>query len=142
MRFWIIEPAKRATRLFECEDVPDAKREAGLDLVDFGTVSRGIGIIVYEHGLYQDADTHPYFAIGGLLYCGNAVLFGFDEGGATIDLPKTPIPDRALQWFAGRVEIEAAIAAGRVQRPEVRINGVPVWAWPSNDRSWMEGDLL
>lgn len=135
MRFIIINPHKRTVYTFECKDLSAAKQEAGLNEVDHGTVAPGLGIVVYEFGLYTDPDTARYFGFNGRLYSGNAVLYAYDQIGNTIDTPEEPLPIGLYpRWFDGRIEIEEHIAAGLLQRPEARVNGQLVWSWPNLDR--------
>lgn len=126
-----LDPKAKTVAPVEADDPNALARKLAGGGVDHGTVyrnpERGIGIIVYEYGLVEG--NGPYFELMGVLYSGHAILFGFDEGGETIDMPEkedfliTPL------WLADKGEVELAIAAGLVQRPETRVNGALIWSW-------------
>ena len=56
----------------------------------------------------------------------------------TVEMDWMPaLVSKQIEFFeGGRAEIEAAIAAGRVERPEARINGELVWEWPQGN-AWL-----
>jgi hypothetical protein len=116
----------------EYASVNDAEREAGLrpGRVDHGGVRRGVlrmAVIVDEFSMFAPPEDTFYAAIGKQLIAGNAVLYAFDELGATRDLSDPP----AVAFYGrGRERVERAIAAGAVMRPEVRVNGRLLWRWP------------
>ncbi len=128
MKFIIINPSERSTQIVDEPDLKDAQRLAGLDGVDHGILSKdpGVAIVVYEFGLCEPGE-HKYFAIGRSLYAGNAVLYGFDRIGHTIDVPFEP----PINWLADEAAVEAAITAGLVTRPAVAVNGVVAEEWPN-----------
>ena len=133
---FIVEPAKRETRAFECDSVNDAITEAGLERghIDFGMISRdadsgdGIEMVVYEFGLFDPPKRQHYFTIDQRLVAGNAVLFGFDMMGESRSISRHELPD--ISYLNGEAEIEAAIRAGHVRRPAMRLNGQLLWQWP------------
>jgi hypothetical protein len=132
-KFWIVEPGSRISYPYTCKHHYQAVEHAGLETlhVDHGTVahdadSGGIAIIVFETGLYSDPAIIPYFTIGGRLYAGNAVLYGYDAAGETIDLSSIP----PIKFYSNKQEIETDIDAGLVTRPMISIGNHVVWRWP------------
>jgi hypothetical protein len=135
---YIVEPSQRRCRAFECDaDLAlEAMPEAGLKPghVDFGTVRRdvdtrrGVGIIVYEFGLFDPPGQQSYFVIANRLTAGNAVLFAYDEIGDTVSMAAGELPP--ITYVNGENEIEAAIQRGQISRPTMSINGQLFWQWP------------
>jgi hypothetical protein len=136
MNFLIIRPAAREIVPIEAKELHDVYDAAGLDRlqVDHGLVRRahdgrsGVGVVVYEWGFRVEAAKQHYFAIYSKLYAGNAVAYGFDEAGDTIDLPLDQIPK--VDWFADHHAVEAEIRAGALKRPVIRVDGQLIWQWP------------
>lgn len=128
MQFEIIKPKTHETLAVQCEELRDALVQAGLDpsAVDHGSVTRSMGIVVYEFGLFQPTAETSYFSLGGRLYAGNAVLYGVNEMGETVDLKTLAIP----YWLDTEADVEAAIKAGLCPRPVMSINGDQYWNWP------------
>lgn len=116
------------------DDLVDTEKSAGLDpyAVDHGVVAPGIGIVVFEYGLFVEPQQQSYFAINGHLYAGCAALYGFDDEGETVDLDKIP----EIQWMDSVEHIEREIAAGRVKRPQIAVNGKVQWQWPQKQSGW------
>jgi len=129
MKFGIVKPRTREGYTVECETLRDAELVAELDpgAVDHGVVADGIGIVVYEFGLFVPPVDQSYFAIGGRLYAGNAVLYGFHEDGETADLVRLP----QISMLSDYRAVERAIAERRIVRPEMSVNGKVMWQWPS-----------
>lgn len=116
-------------------NLADAFSVAGLDRlsVDHGSIAPGYMIIVYEFGLLR-GPSDAYFRLGRQLSNGNAILYHIDDFGETIDFPQRVInhwadgcPD--VEFFPNLSAIETAIAAGRVDRPSIRISGEIIWQW-------------
>ena len=128
MKFGIVCPSIRSVSIANCQDVKSAQRVAGLHRgVDHGVIMRepfGIGIVVYEFGLFEQEQA--YFAINGLLYAGNAVLYGFDDSGETVDLPALP----QVFFMPNAKAVERSIDLGLVRRPIISVNDVVTWRWP------------
>ena len=127
-QFEIIKPATRETEVVQCEELRDALVLAGLNhgAVDHGMVTRGMGIVVYEFSLFVPSAEQSYFSIGGRLYAGNAVLYGVDEMGDTVDLRMLAIP----YWLQTEADVEKAIRGGLCPRPTMSVNGDTIWQWP------------
>ena len=127
MRYATIDPEKQRVRVIEAETLDAAMVSAGLGDVghDHGLVGNHIGIFVYEYGLYEPPERQHYFAIGRKLFAGKALLYRYGIRGETINLTECPEP----QFFASVAAIEAAIAAGKIDRPETSINGKVTWQW-------------
>lgn len=137
MKFAILNPKARTFTYVEAPDFAPVVRQAGLlsGEIDLGVLKPlrhggGIGYAVYQFSNYVPPDRQSYCSIEGTgaLIAGNAVLFEYARGGATIDLSE----DWKLEpiWFSGPEAVEAAIVAARVIRPELAINGEVIWAWP------------
>jgi hypothetical protein len=126
MYFITIDARERRVMRENYASLADAQEIMGLKNVDLGTASPGIGIIVSEFGLFEPVDKQHYFAIGNTLYGGNAVLYRYDESGATVDVG--PIPN--MTFFYGIEPIEAAIKSGEIRRPQIKCDGEVIWSWP------------
>lgn len=134
MRFLHIDPKAKTVKPVEADGPSTAIPSLTPFNTDHGLVSQdpdggGISIIVYEYGLLEGEG--PYFAIGAQLYSGDAVLYAFDYAGETIDMPTKPPRSMLLGplWLADKAEVELAIAAGIVHRPQASINGLVTWEW-------------
>jgi hypothetical protein len=131
MKFGIIDPRACTFTVRDFADVDAAELAAGLTpgAVDHGTVARRVGIIVSEYGLYEHPAAQHYFSIDRRLYAGPAVLYQTDSRGVTIDLE---FGGRWFgTWYANADAIEEAIAAGKIDRPQVGIGDAVVWRWPA-----------
>lgn len=125
-QFLHIDPKARTVKIVEAKEWQDVSPNLKRTEVDFGTVMPGVSIIVYEYGLLEGSG--PYFALMGQLYSGDAVLYGYDEAGETIDMPDIP-QLFAPEWLADKIEVELAIMAGIVERPVSTVNGAVFWQW-------------
>ena len=130
MKYVLINPILRTALGGDYHTLQDAERAAGLDPdhVDHGMISRRIGYVVYEFGLFIPPAQQHYFAIGRSLIAGPAVLYGCDQFGESVDLMRSTIPD--IRWFLGQNDVEAAIEAGDIARPQTSINNEVTWQWP------------
>lgn len=130
MQYVLVNPILRATLGRSYASLQDAEVAAGLDpgKVDHGMLTRSIGYVVYEYGLFVPPADQHYFAIGKTLIAGSAVLYGVNAWGETVNLYRSTIPD--IRWFLGANDVEAAIDAGEIVRPETAVNGVVTWRWP------------
>jgi hypothetical protein len=130
MRYVLINPVLRTATAGDYASLQDAEVAAGLDpgAVDHGMITRSIGYVVYEFGLFVPPAQQHYFAMGRGLIAGAAVLYGVDAWGESVNLHRSTIPD--IRWFLGMNDVEAAIEAGEIIRPETAINGVVTWRWP------------
>jgi hypothetical protein len=123
-RFVRIDPTAKTVTAVEAEEAIDAAQTLKSGEIDFGTVAPGISIIVWEYGLLEGDG--PYFVLDQQLYAGEAILYGYDEAGETVDMPTLADPPL---WLADKTEVELAILAGLVERPESRVNGALIWRW-------------
>ena len=126
MRFILIDPARRAVERVEADDVHKASPKLSTSNVGHGSVAPGIGIIVYQYGLLEGAG--PYFALDRQLYAGDAILYGVDQAGETIDMPPR-LPIAAPLWLDTKEDVERAIRKGLVDRPQTAVNGAVLWQW-------------
>ncbi|RZN30464.1 hypothetical protein [Bradyrhizobium sp. Leo121] len=128
MKFEIVDPNARATKLVDVIDLCVAQRVAGLNpgRTDHGTLWLGLSIVVDEDSLFAPADTLGYFALNFRLYAGPAVLHSHDETGKTCDLPSEVSPI----WIKDAAEAESLIQAGLLERPQLAIDGEVFWQWP------------
>ena len=130
-KFVIVRPEERAVETIEAPTLQAAEDAAGLHPMstDHGVIAKpwdgmpGIAFVVYEYSFFVNRGEQSFFAIGSRLIAGNAVFYGFDEAGETVDMP----PFERPRWFANANEVEAAIAAGDIIRP--RNSGLD-WEWP------------
>lgn len=130
-RFLRVTPKDHRVTPVEADQPHNADPDLYARGVDHGVVSKdpdggGIGVFVYEYGLL-DGDG-PYFALGGQLYSGDAILYAFDEAGETIDMPQGFMQLKPL-WLDTKADVELAITAGVIERPQAAINGVVTWQW-------------
>jgi hypothetical protein len=136
MKFGIIEPAKTSYGWVEAKEPWELYPQLGLPCdggVDHGVLipwhvlpdKVGIAIIVDQFSLFVPPEDQRYFLIGRHLYGGNAVLYGYNEEGVSVDLPMMPVI-----IFVTRAGIDEAIAAGQIDRPTSSLNGVKFWEWP------------
>jgi hypothetical protein len=130
MKYVLINPVLRTATSGDYASLQDAEVAAGLDpgKVDHGMISRSIGYVVYEFGLFVPPAEQHYFAIGQTLIAGSAVLYGCDQFGESVDLMRSAIPD--IRWFLGANDVEAAIEAREIARPQTAVNGSVMWQWP------------
>jgi hypothetical protein len=126
-KFVIIRPDEFTVTIEEHDDVPAAKRAAGLDRVDHATLAPGVGMFVYEFGLLEDPAQQHFFSLDGDLYAGGAVIYRENPDGDLDDVPGVP-PIVFLGRGAARAE--AAIERGTLRRPETAVNGQVLWRWP------------
>jgi hypothetical protein len=106
MKFVIIDTVNLKTQMVDAT-FDEACKQAGLNRleVDYGAIVHGINIVVFEFGLMQLPPEQRYFQIGVSLFGGNAVLYGSDSRGETIDMPSIP----AVLFFSNANEVERAI---------------------------------
>jgi len=128
MRFGVINTVAKSATLQEHKTLWDAGEIVGLRTgnVDFGSITPTMQIVVYEYGLFTPKEEQCYFAINGRLYGGNAIIFGCNELGETVDLNYVP----SITWFKNAHAVELAIQRGEVNRPEIKVNGKSIWQWP------------
>jgi hypothetical protein len=143
VRYLKIDAAAHRVELIEAATFREAERMCGLDpgAVDHATLVvdgdrlfrapvnarspryriAGLCVVTFSAGAAVG-----YFAFGRRLFEGNAIMFAFAPGGATIDIP-TDTSQLTPRWFATAQEVEAAIEAGEIDRPQrtdLR------WQWP------------
>lgn len=130
MKYGIIDPEARTVHVVDCDHADDAYRIAGLDsgAVDHGTVTHGLAIVVSEYGLFEPPERQAYFSIDRQLYAGPAVLYAHDKAGHTVNYEFAGRWFGA--WYADADAVEAAIAAGHIDRPQMAYGEHVVWQWP------------
>lgn len=136
-QFEIIKPATCKIDVVQCEELREALVIAGLDhdAVDHGMVIRNVGIVVYEFALFVPPQEQTYFSIGHRLYAGNAVLYGVNEMGDTVDLTMLALPF----WLKTESDVERAIRENLCPRPRISVNGDTLWEWPQPAPAGMLG---
>jgi hypothetical protein len=133
MQFMIIETELRTIRNVDAESLDDVIAMAGLKrgAIDFGALTPYMSIIVGEYAMFVPAERQSYVAIGDHLYAGNAVVFGVDHGGATTDIEITAHAfGSACRFMRGEQQVENAIKANAVERPQISVDGNVIWQWP------------
>jgi hypothetical protein len=125
MRFGLIMPP--SVRVQECSDLADAAHTVGMlpSRTDHGTVCDGLAIVVHETSLFR-GDRIKYFSIYSQLFAGNAVLYAYDKSGENIDIRQLP----AVMFYRDMAEVERAIDAGAVKRPQMAYGDTVYWRWP------------
>lgn len=141
MRYGRIDARAHKLDLIEADLIDTAKRLCGLEPLktDDGVVWKepgigGVAIIVAEFGLFMPPLNQHYFAFDDRLYAGNALLYGFDDVGETIDFDAPVLgthQERAtLRWFESGYDVSKAITRGELIKPQLVLNGSVVWEWP------------
>lgn len=128
IRFLTIQPAKKFSVWVQAPSLTSAMALIDLDKVDHGVVSPGLGIVVYEYGLFVPPAEQHYFSIRAKLYAGNAVLYAFDKMGETVSLARHAVPE--IVFMPSAASVERSIQLGLVERPQMAINGEVTWQWP------------
>jgi hypothetical protein len=125
MRFGLIIPP--SVRVQDCGDFADALSAVGLRSSgsDHGNVSDVLAIVVHETSLFR-RDRIKYFSIYGQLFAGNAVLYAFAPSGETVDVKQLP----PVMFYRDMAEVEHAIDAGAVKRPQMAYGETVYWRWP------------
>jgi hypothetical protein len=125
MRFGLIIPP--SVRVQDCGDFADALRAVGLRSsgTDHGSVSDVLAIVVHETSLFR-RDRIKYFSIYGQLFAGNALLYAFAPSGETVDVRQLP----PIMFYRDMAEVERAIDAGAVKRPQMAYGETVYWRWP------------
>lgn len=130
MKFIAIDPKAQTVREIEDKDLPEALAQIGLSSreVDFGSLSSRRSIVVFEYGLI---DGHPagYFTLAESFYVGPALIFAYDEQGETESTSAEDLArvEKVIAYWPTIEDVEAGIAAGRIIRPETRVNGEVIW---------------
>ena len=126
MQFVIVVPSIQQILPADFSSLRAAQQFANLNKVDHGRVAPRVGVVVDEFSLYVRPSSQSYFTIGGQLFAGNAVLYGFDDKGKSVDLLE--IPD--IGFLQNAAAVERNIALGLVFRPQITANGQVIWQWP------------
>ena len=129
MKYVLVNPILRTATAGDYASLQDAEVAAGLDpgKVDHGMITRSIGYVVFEFGLFAPPEEQHYFAMGRQLIAGSAVLYGVNAWGESVNLHRSTIPD--IRWFLGVNDVEAAIVSGEIIRPQTAVNGEVTWQW-------------
>ena len=119
MKFGWVNPEAKDIKIIDAKTIQDALRIAGLDpfAVDHGTIHNSnyrVGIVVYEHGLDSDLED-GYWTTSFQLYNGNAILYGYDAQGETVDIIRESLPE--IRHLGSPENVEKAIREGIVIRP-------------------------
>jgi hypothetical protein len=128
VKFVVINPKYRTIVTTNADSLHEAQVSVGLGSVDHGLIARGIGYVVDEFGLYKPVAQQHYFGCAGRLIAGASVFYGIDEAGETVPLMRSQIPN--VRWYLGANDVEAAIERGKIQRPQIAVNGTVLWQWP------------
>jgi len=134
VRFATIEPAESRWELVEADELTDLYERLGLtgdvdhtSLASPHAMPSGVGIslVVREFSMFDPPEEQRFFAIGRTLCAGNAVLYGYDRHGESVDLEEMPVI--LFMTLAG---VEDAIARDQINRPYLAVNGEKLWEWP------------
>ena len=92
----------------------------------------GVAFVVGMFAMYEPADAQRYFSVGPRLLAGNAVLYQFDGNGQSVDFDASTFRNESfvLTWYDTAADVEAAIAAGTIQRPTMTGPEGVIWQWP------------
>jgi hypothetical protein len=132
MKYGIVDPHAARVEIVEAPDLWDAAKTVGVisGRTDHGLIVRdasgGMGMFCYEFGLFVPSDKQRYFSVGSLLVAGAAVFYCFDQEGENVDLHEMP----PIIFYRDAHQVERAIRAGDINRPEIAANNVVSWRWP------------
>ncbi len=132
-RIIVINPVSHSISERDAELGPTLYREViGSDGVDFGSLNKGLSIIVAEFGLVGDGADDAYFSIGSQLFNGTAIVFAHDEHGDDVDISpgNTMLLTMNMRWYASPAGVEMAIRENSIRRPVATFNGEVFWQWP------------
>jgi hypothetical protein len=137
LSFIAIDPRNATVEVVEAEDLREVYERVGLEStkVDHSTIARLpndelICLVVDDLGMHKPVSEAKYWSIGAQLLEGGAVLYAADAMGETVSIRAKP----PVMFYRDAAEVEKAIAAGEVMRPEMSLNGEVVWRWPSPRR--------
>lgn len=132
MKFLIIRPKEKTSSIEELPSIKAAWDSAGLQAgcLDFGQIDKHTAFCVYEFGLFVDPSEQHYFALGRSLIAGNAVCFGVNEFGDTVDFES--FDDLDIRFFDDSEHVKAALASGLIDRPQCAVNSIIIWQWPDS----------
>jgi hypothetical protein len=128
MQFAVVNASKQTVEIVDCPDIRNAMALVDLDdkNVDHGAIGSGLGIVVYEFGMFTPPEHQSYFAIGRAMFAGNAVLYSFNRGGETVSLTTLP----PIVFLPTAKAAERNIELGLIERPYLAVNDVITWRWP------------
>lgn len=133
--FAIVTPRERTIRRVVKGDLYDAMEMIGLGRtgsgVDHGIVIKAApGVIGYsvaadERAIFNSAH-RDLFAVGVRLFAGPAVVYAHTIDERSVDVPEI-VP---VRFFDSLDAVEAAIAAGTLERPTMWCGPSIAWQWP------------
>lgn len=141
MKSIIINPDEKTIEMVETGSFEEALKRAGLKSgeVDWSGMGhtkdgRHITLMAYEFGLRPEwgpGQEFTYCRIGRQMYAGNLLLFAADHEGENADMKDDELEllRKYMEWLPTKEACEAAITAGRLDRPVMSINGKIVWQW-------------
>lgn len=131
LRYGIIDPAAKSTKVMEFESFDDALDAAGLKPgeIDFGQLGPGLSVVVHEFGLFVPMNQTAYFAINSRLFAGNALIYAVNEMGETVSLPSKTFPVDVTFFEDGAAALRA-IEADEIIQPSMAIGKETIWVWP------------
>ena len=129
-RYIVIDPRAKQETVMHLRSFDDALLEAGLKAgnVDHGPIRRGVMIVVGMNSTMEQKQ--HFFSIDRRLYGGGAVLYGYDGKGETCDIGLDYCRHWFCRWYDNVPDIEAAIAAGDIDRPVLGPRDDIIWRWP------------
>jgi hypothetical protein len=133
MKFLVIEPQSSIVRTIAAADFQEALLSAGLEAgeIDFGQLSPHLHMAVYQYGLFEPPAGRHYFTIASHLYAGNAVVYGVDGKGVTVDVAISAAAfGTACHFMHSERDVERAFREYGILRPQIRVNGELIWQWP------------
>lgn len=145
-----IDPHTRTVTRFETDLTGLAAIRAAIGDVTVTRVGLGQGVDLWldDEGLLGDQSQQRYWTFipqGGtpVPYAGRGVVLGLDGWGETVDAPPYVTPAilaAAIMWLGDEIDLEIAIRAGHVIRPERAVTGILAdgrqtrvveWSWSS-----------
>jgi hypothetical protein len=131
MRYVVIDPSTETVPAIDCASFDEAITAAGLELgrVDHGQLTRDLGSVFFEFGMFEPPEQQHYTALGRRLLAGRILIYGVGYRGETVDVEVHPTNFEAT-FLHGASDVEEAIGRGLIERPEIRMSGEVVWQWP------------
>ena len=131
--FTLIEPATKTVRNVERDNIDAALRCIDLKAgeVDHAMITKHLGIVVEQYGMFKPPSDQAYTAIAGVLFAGNALVYGVGDMGETVDGMDAHALATACIFLPDGDHVERAISKGLVMRPCMTLNGQTIWLWPA-----------
>ena len=127
MRGILIDPFARQVREITLQNggLEGIRSVIGDVFIECVSLGRGVDLWIDEEGMLNGQEKQAYFGLvdqaGGIKpLAGKGIVLGADNEGGTVGCPAGVLPhaiERIVRWLGDCWEFEAAIEAGRIERP-------------------------